>query len=597
VEDIGDEELEASQDVIVADTHTCVFCRQSNPKGGGLDWGFRQVEGYYMHKACRDLCPEIYFDNDKEKWVGVEEEVKRSKRSRCFHCKRTGAVTGCVKKRCNRSYHLPCAVETGCRINESTEKDPFALFCPKHMQHGKHDEKRDPYKTATTVAEAKTHLQALRPPPPPEIIDVLSQDSVQYNEAGAGMGVGLGVGAGAGMGVGMGVGVGVGMGAGDGEEVISLSQEPSSRHSDCVFSPASGRKGRGDSLPHSITVHNHHQTSDIADRVLKQLQQIEPAKWKKMHRWSNTRRFNSIVMGFTKQRGKGADFAMPARGFLPHEELHGLYDDLRELVQRADPGFSFTTIQILENCPYNLHRDLHNKGPSKIFTLGDFEGGEFEYMGKKRDVHFERNEYSMFDFDGNKEHAASETTSGKRYSITYYHHPDCTEQLLGRACPAESHLIVDHVQKRLSETKHTGAQHEFMHARLNEKMRRLEAEKRGLEEEAQRGKAEARRKTVAARKLQEEAQRDEEIAARKLEEAKEKSEEAQGVEEKKVKVKEEKHKTSNLGIQLVNRLPAVKKATARRGSEERVSKEMEKGGAHGEEEHQAGQETDDGEWW
>ena len=61
------------------------------------------------------------------------------------------------------------------------------------------------------------------------------------------------------------------------------------------------------------------------------------------------------------------------------------------MMQSTDPLFSFTTIQILRNCPHNFHKDAHNKGSSQIFTLGEFEGGEFMYEGKKHDVQYVRN--------------------------------------------------------------------------------------------------------------------------------------------------------------------------------------------------------------
>ena len=82
------------------------------------------------------------------------------------------------------------------------------------------------------------------------------------------------------------------------------------------------------------------------------------------------------------------------------------------MMQSTDPLFSFTTIQILRNCPHNFHKDAHNKGSSQIFTLGEFEGGEFMYEGKKHDVQYVRNGFKMFPFDGNEEHAACEVTNG-----------------------------------------------------------------------------------------------------------------------------------------------------------------------------------------
>nr|XP_020504017.1 flocculation protein FLO11-like [Labrus bergylta] len=60
----------------------------------------------------------------------VMDEVKRGKKLKCHHCKRSGATAGCGNSRCKKSYHYPCAVEEGVRTDEDIKNGKYELYCP-----------------------------------------------------------------------------------------------------------------------------------------------------------------------------------------------------------------------------------------------------------------------------------------------------------------------------------------------------------------------------------------------------------------------------------------------------------------------------------
>ncbi|XP_065818137.1 uncharacterized protein phf11 isoform X4 [Labrus bergylta] len=64
----------------------------------------------------------------------VMDEVKRGKKLKCHHCKRSGATAGCGNSRCKKSYHYPCAVEEGVRTDEDIKNGKYELYCLKHSE-------------------------------------------------------------------------------------------------------------------------------------------------------------------------------------------------------------------------------------------------------------------------------------------------------------------------------------------------------------------------------------------------------------------------------------------------------------------------------
>ncbi|PBJ73377.1 hypothetical protein BCY84_14420 [Trypanosoma cruzi cruzi] len=100
---------------------TCVFCHGAN---GVLN----HYEDHYFHLGCALWCPEVYYDTQEAKLKNIDAVLKRCRDIKCAYCRQLGAPIGCVNSRCQRSYHLRCAVGAGAFLDEKK----FELFCPKH---------------------------------------------------------------------------------------------------------------------------------------------------------------------------------------------------------------------------------------------------------------------------------------------------------------------------------------------------------------------------------------------------------------------------------------------------------------------------------
>ncbi|CAL4908783.1 unnamed protein product [Urochloa decumbens] len=82
----------------------------------------------YVHEKCLEWAPEVWLEDDIVK--NLESEIRRASRLKCRRCGLRGAALGCYYKGCNRSFHVPCALQiTGCRwdVNEHN------VLCPKHV--------------------------------------------------------------------------------------------------------------------------------------------------------------------------------------------------------------------------------------------------------------------------------------------------------------------------------------------------------------------------------------------------------------------------------------------------------------------------------
>lgn len=83
-----------------------------------------------VHRACSLWSPRVYFTNGVIK--NLKSELVRASKLKCHSCGLKGAALGCFLKSCNRTYHVPCAVETpGCRW----EEDGYLIFCPDHQRN------------------------------------------------------------------------------------------------------------------------------------------------------------------------------------------------------------------------------------------------------------------------------------------------------------------------------------------------------------------------------------------------------------------------------------------------------------------------------
>ncbi|KAK2839994.1 hypothetical protein Q5P01_013734 [Channa striata] len=94
------------------------------------------------HQNCLLFSSGIYSQNSPEfddlfgfSVEDVRKEVKRGAQLKCSECKKNGATVGCEVKRCQKSYHYPCAVEGGAEIIEDSASETYQVYCPKHRKN------------------------------------------------------------------------------------------------------------------------------------------------------------------------------------------------------------------------------------------------------------------------------------------------------------------------------------------------------------------------------------------------------------------------------------------------------------------------------
>uniref|UniRef100_A0A0E0H9P3 PHD-type domain-containing protein n=1 Tax=Oryza nivara TaxID=4536 RepID=A0A0E0H9P3_ORYNI len=81
----------------------------------------------YVHKKCLEWAPQVFYEGDTI--VNLELEIKRAAKLKCKRCKLPGAALGCYYTKCNRSYHVPCAMMT---LNCRWDVDNGCVMCPEH---------------------------------------------------------------------------------------------------------------------------------------------------------------------------------------------------------------------------------------------------------------------------------------------------------------------------------------------------------------------------------------------------------------------------------------------------------------------------------
>ncbi|GFO33182.1 transcription factor 20 [Plakobranchus ocellatus] len=87
-----------------------------------------QPEELWIHQACALWSPGVCLVGNK--LYGLEEAVKDAAESVCSVCKCVGAVLGCLHRGCTMKYHIVCAAEKDCYLDEEN----FTLLCPKHKE-------------------------------------------------------------------------------------------------------------------------------------------------------------------------------------------------------------------------------------------------------------------------------------------------------------------------------------------------------------------------------------------------------------------------------------------------------------------------------
>ena len=122
---------------IKCDEIKCVFCknycnnRHYRYRLGPMYGPFRvNNKDYFSHIICLLWCPKVYINDTKKKFVGVEEEIKRSLKEVCFFCGEYGGTINCVGKKCSKNAHFLCAKKDGWQLDPRT----FRAYCPIHSE-------------------------------------------------------------------------------------------------------------------------------------------------------------------------------------------------------------------------------------------------------------------------------------------------------------------------------------------------------------------------------------------------------------------------------------------------------------------------------
>ncbi|XP_072996697.1 BRCA1-associated RING domain protein 1-like [Typha latifolia] len=86
-----------------------------------------QLNIVHVHQKCVEWSPQVYFSGDIVN--NLEIELARASKIKCSKCGLKGAALGCYYKSCQRSFHVPCAVEVpDCRW----DCENFLVLCPSH---------------------------------------------------------------------------------------------------------------------------------------------------------------------------------------------------------------------------------------------------------------------------------------------------------------------------------------------------------------------------------------------------------------------------------------------------------------------------------
>ncbi|KAJ0001168.1 hypothetical protein NQD34_006188 [Periophthalmus magnuspinnatus] len=88
--------------------------------------GTLNLEECWMHEDCGVWSTGVFLVRGK--LYGLKEAALLAQQTTCWLCQESGAIVGCFQKGCCRSFHVSCAVQSGCVLNE----DNFSMRCPDH---------------------------------------------------------------------------------------------------------------------------------------------------------------------------------------------------------------------------------------------------------------------------------------------------------------------------------------------------------------------------------------------------------------------------------------------------------------------------------
>ncbi|XP_055008723.1 uncharacterized protein si:ch211-165g14.1 [Boleophthalmus pectinirostris] len=84
------------------------------------------LEECWMHEDCGVWSTGVFLVRGK--LYGLKEAALLAQQTTCWLCEESGAIVGCFQRGCCRSFHVSCAVQSGCVLNE----DNFSMRCPDH---------------------------------------------------------------------------------------------------------------------------------------------------------------------------------------------------------------------------------------------------------------------------------------------------------------------------------------------------------------------------------------------------------------------------------------------------------------------------------
>ncbi|XP_056321689.1 proteoglycan 4 isoform X3 [Danio aesculapii] len=115
----------------------CALCKTSDETEttGPLS----SKEDISAHQNCLLFSSNIYCKNSPiyDDLFGfdledVKKEQRRGKKLRCYFCNKSGATVGCEIKRCQRSFHYPCAIKADARAVEDVSTETYRVYCKSH---------------------------------------------------------------------------------------------------------------------------------------------------------------------------------------------------------------------------------------------------------------------------------------------------------------------------------------------------------------------------------------------------------------------------------------------------------------------------------
>ncbi|KAK7939943.1 hypothetical protein WMY93_003269 [Mugilogobius chulae] len=84
------------------------------------------LEECWMHEDCGVWSTGVFLVRGKV--YGLKEAALLAQQTTCCLCLESGAIVGCFQKGCSRTFHVSCAVQSGCALNE----DNFSMRCFDH---------------------------------------------------------------------------------------------------------------------------------------------------------------------------------------------------------------------------------------------------------------------------------------------------------------------------------------------------------------------------------------------------------------------------------------------------------------------------------